>query len=338
MIAATKPDRRSMKLLMVGAERSIGHLSREDLPSLFGSGDVVVANDAATLPASLSGTTASGESIEVRLAGWISPDDVTRFVAILFGAGDHRTPTEERPPPPVPAAGDRLHLGSLAAVVERVLDHPRLVDLRFAAAPEAVLAALARHGRPIQYAHVPEPLALWDVWTAVAGVPVAFEAPSAGYLLDWRTLATWRRRGIGFFTLTHAAGISSTGDPALDARLPFDEPFIIPASTAAAIARCKREGGRVIAVGTTVVRALEAAAAPDGEVRAGRGLARSRIGPGTKLRVVDAVVTGFHQPGESHHELLRAFAEESVLARVNELAELSGYRSHEFGDAVLIER
>ena len=163
--------------------------------------------------------------------------------------------------------------------------------LRFLGKRDAVLAGLARWGRPIQYAHVPEGLALRNVWTKIAAHPVAFEPPSAGLALDWRTLATWRQRGVGFATLTHAAGISSTGDAALDARLPFDEPYRIPGRTAVAIAEAKARFGRVIAIGTTVVRVLESAAGADGSVRAGDGVARGRIEGGTPLAVVDAILT-----------------------------------------------
>jgi S-adenosylmethionine:tRNA ribosyltransferase-isomerase len=72
---------------------------------------------------------------------------------------------------------------------------------------------LVRHGRPIQYAHIPEPLMLWDVWTKIAADPIAFESPSAGFALDWRALKSWRERGVGFATLAHAAGLSSTTTP-----------------------------------------------------------------------------------------------------------------------------
>jgi S-adenosylmethionine:tRNA ribosyltransferase-isomerase len=339
MIAADGPDRQSARLFAIDAGGRTRHLRRTELASLFGPGDLVVANDAATLPASLRGVhVASGGPIEVRLAAWMSVGDPTRFVAIAFGAGDHRTRTEQRPPPPPLSRGDRLALGPLVATVEHLLDHPRLFGLRFVGSRQAVVAGLARHGRPIQYAHVPEPLALWDVWTSIAADPIAFETPSAGFALDWRTLAAWRQRGIGFCTLTHAAGLSSTGDPALDLRLPFDEPYRIPAKTEVAIEQARSRGGRIVAIGTTVVRALESAANPDGSVRAGDGVASGRIVRGTPLRLVDAILTGVHERGESHFELLRAFADDAVLDQISATLVEHGYRTHEFGDCVLIER
>src|SRR5262249_30721639 len=154
-------------------------------------------------------------------------------------------------PPPI-HPGDRLRLGPLSAEVVGWLDHPRLVALRFDGSADAIWDGIARHGRPIQYAHLPEPLELWDVWTPIAAAPAAFEPPSAAFILDGRSLAAMRERGIGFVTLTHAAGISSTGDDELDRRLPFDEPYHIPEATAAAIDQTRARGGRIVAVGTTV--------------------------------------------------------------------------------------
>jgi S-adenosylmethionine:tRNA ribosyltransferase-isomerase len=338
MIVADRPGRGAAKLLSVDATGRVRDAPRAELAFLFSAGDLVVANDAATLPGSLPGTLQrSGEPIEIRLAAWVTTGDPTRFVALAFGPGDHRTRTEDRAAPSPLSPGDRLSLGPLTAVVERLLDHPRLIVLRLLGSHATVLAGIARHGRPIQYAHVPEPLALWDIWTRFAAEPVAFEPPSAGFALDWQTIGTWRRRGIAFTTLTHTAGISSTGDAALDLRLPFDEPYCIPEGTAAAVNQVKSKGGRVIAVGTTVVRALESAAGADGEVRDGAGLARGRIGSRTRLRVVDAILTGVHQPGESHFELLEAFADLTTLRELSALAERLGYRSHEFGDSMLIE-
>ena len=341
MTAASGPRHAAARLLVVGADGSIAHRAARDLPGLVRAGDVVVANDAATLPASLTGEhEPTSAAIEVRLAGRrsLARPRVRRFVAVVFGAGDHRTPTERRPLPPPLGAGDRLRLGPLDAVVERVLGHPRLIELAFEGSLEHVWSGLARHGRPIQYAHVPQPLAMWSTWTRIASLPVAFEPPSAGFVLDWATVQRLRDRGAALATLTHAAGISSTGDAALDALLPLDEPYRIPAATAAAIEAARIGGGRVIAIGTTVVRALEHAALPHGGVRAGDGIAKGRLGPGTRLRVTDAIVSGTHEPGTSHYELLRAFQDDGTLSAMAGALEAHGYQTHEFGDFVWLTR
>jgi S-adenosylmethionine:tRNA ribosyltransferase-isomerase len=343
MIARTLPRQRpaEAKLLVVDGSGAMCHAARGMLPWFLRAGDLVVANDAATLPASLTGMhVPSGEVIEVRLAGRrsLAAHAVRRFSAIAFGAGDFHMRTEDRPPPPRLAPGDRLTLGPLSATVEGLLGHPRLMALRFDGSPDRIWAGLARHGRPIQYAYMPTPLAMWDVWTPIAGPPVAFEPPSAGFVLNWRTLDALRVRRIAIVTLTHAAGISSTGDERLDRRLPFDEPYRIPSSTTCAIRSVQARGGRIIAIGTTVVRALEHAAGADGNVRPGDGLATERIGRGTRLRVVDAILTGTHEPGTSHYELLRAFTDDASLRRASEELELHAYRTHEFGDSMLIER
>lgn len=342
MKAATTPVQRphDARLLVVDASGQVQHAPRSALPGLLRPGDLLVANDAATLPASLSGVhRPSGEAIEVRLAGRrsLAVDDVHEFTAITFGAGDHRTRTEDRAAPPLLHPGDPLQLGPLRAEVVHTLGHPRLVTLRFEGTPDSIWAGLARHGKPIQYAHMREPLALWDVWTRVAALPVAFEPPSAGFVLDWQLLQRLRERGIGFATLTHAAGISSTGDATLDARLPFDEPYHLPVATVQAVAQARARGGRIVALGTTVTRALEHAAS-SGPLRSGPGLADQRIGPQTRLRVVDALLSGTHEPGASHHTLLRAFVGPALLRRIDEALESRHYRTHEFGDSVLIER
>jgi S-adenosylmethionine:tRNA ribosyltransferase-isomerase len=341
MIAAAQPVQRpaGARLLMVDAAGDIRHAPRSLLIACLRPGDLLIANDAATLPASLAGTHGpTGAPIEVRLAGrrTLHPDDLYAFTALVFGAGDYRTPTEHRPAPPLLSAGDTLTLGPLRATIDRLLGHPRLVQLRFAGVPDAIWSGLARHGRPIQYAHVPQPLALWDAWTPIAGPPVAFEPPSAGFALDWRLIADLRTRDVTFATVTHAAGISSTGDATLDDRLPLDEAYRIPASTVRAVCRTRARRGRVIAVGTTVVRALESAGGR-GRVRPGDGLATGRLGPETRLRVVDAILSGTHEPGSSHYALLRAFADDETLVRMTHELESHGYRTHEFGDSVLIE-
>jgi len=343
MIAASEPVQRRLdaKLLLIRSGGSIEHWPRSALASLLRPGDLVVANDAATLPGSLFGThLPTGRSIEVRLAsrGSLDPAKVNCFFAVLFGTGDFRIRTEDRPSPPAVAPGDRLQLGPLRATVESLQDHPRLMLLRFDGSAHDIWAGFARHGRPIQYAHVPQPLALYDTWSAIAANPAAFEPPSAGFVLSWATVAALAARGVGFATLTHAAGLSSTGDPQLDSRLPLDEPYNIPAVTAEAIRQVRSRGDRIVAIGTTVVRALEDTAWANGNIVAGPGLARLKLGPETRLRVIDAILSGTHENGTSHHELLRAFVPHTLLRQIDERLETCGYRTHEFGDSVLIER
>jgi S-adenosylmethionine:tRNA ribosyltransferase-isomerase len=300
------------------------------LPELLRAGDLVVVNDAATLPASLRGTTARGEPIEVRLAG---PVDGSRLSGVLFGAGDHRTRTEHRAPPPPVAIGDVLRLAGLA--VEVIALAGRRVVLHARASVDELWRALYAHGVPVQYAHRVAQLPLYEVQTAYAARPWAAEMPSAGRPLTWEVLLGLRRAGIAVATLTHAAGLSSTGDDALDRALPWPERYEIPRATVEAIAAAKERGGRVVAVGTTVVRALESAAQA-GPLVAGGGSATLRLGPAYPPRVVDGLVSGLHVPGESHFELLSAFAPRERLSRALELAAREGLSSHELGDSCLI--
>jgi S-adenosylmethionine:tRNA ribosyltransferase-isomerase len=305
-----------------------------DLPGLLRAGDLLVVNDAATLPARLPWI--DGARREVRLLG--ATEDGSWW-AVLFGEGDWRTPTEHRPPPPAVAVGTTLALGDelRASVIERSPLSERLVRLRFSAEGEALWRAIYRAGRPVQYAHVAGPLALWHVQTRYAGRPWAVELPSAGRPLTWGLLTELRQRGVALAALTHAAGLSATGDPALDRALPLPERYEIPASTAEAVADARARGGRIVAVGTSVVRALEGCSvAHGGALTPGSGWTDLRVGPATRLRVVDGLLTGMHEPETSHFELLRAFAPPALLARAHAHAAASGYLGHEFGDASLI--
>jgi S-adenosylmethionine:tRNA ribosyltransferase-isomerase len=308
-----------------------------DLRELLDERDLVVVNDAATLPASLAGVAESGDAVEARLAGE-NGDGTWR--AVLFGAGDWRTRTEERPAPPRLAEGDRIAFDGLGATVTRVDEAaPRLVCLRFDARGAALWRALYRAGRPVQYAYAAGPYALWSVQTTYASRPWASEAPSAGFALTWDLILDLRRRGVGVARVTHAAGLSSTGDPALDARLPFAERFEVPEETVRAVERARARGGRVIAVGTTVARALEsAAAAGGGRLAAVAGTTDLLLGPERRPRVVDGIVTGVHDAETSHFRLLESFAPRDLLDRAHALADARGYHDHEFGDAVLVLR
>ncbi len=307
-----------------------------DLPRHLSAGDLLVVNDAATVPASLPAVTARGDRVELRLAAHL---DDALWCAVLLGDGDWHTRTEHRAPPPPVARGERLRIApELDAVVEDLdPQRPRLLVVRFSLRGAALWAALYRHGRPVQYAHVDRPLALWHVQTPFASRPWAVEMPSAGRPLTWALLGELRARGVRIASLTHAAGLSSTGDPAIDAALPLPERFDVPPSTVRAIAETRRGGHRVVAAGTTVVRALEGSAKlHGGELLPGEGTTDLRIDALFRPRVVDGLLTGLHELGSSHRELTRAFAPEPLLARAWAHADARGYQDHEFGDVCLV--
>ncbi len=198
-------------------------------------------------------------------------------------------------------------------------------------------SALYRSGHPVQYAHAAAPLEIWHVQTPFASRPWAVEMPSACRPLTWALVTGLKRSGIGIVPLTHAAGLSSTGDPVIDALLPLPERFDLPEATVRAIRTARAAGKRIIAVGTTVVRALEGCAAlHGGELVAGEAVTDLRIDSGFRPRVVDGVLTGLHDVGSSHRELLAAFAPEGLLAQALARADALGYLAHEFGDVCLV--
>ncbi|HSO34789.1 MAG TPA: S-adenosylmethionine:tRNA ribosyltransferase-isomerase, partial [Labilithrix sp.] len=324
-----------VRLLVVdGPSGTLAARDARDLPELLAPGDLVVVNDAATLPATLLAHDARGAFVELRLVSAVDPGAGTvQFRAALLGEGDHRVRTEDRPPPPRVAPGDVLRIGEdlEARIVSVAPFSERLVDLALVTTgsddPAAVWAALYRLGKPVQYAHVPRPLALWDVQNAWAGRPWAVEMPSAGRAIRTATLLALRRRGVDIAWVTHAAGLSATGDPAIDARLPFPERFDVPEATARAIRRTKARGGRVVAVGTSVARALESAARRSGagRLRGASGTTDLLLGPETALAVVDGLLTGVHERSTTHFLLLGAFAERALLESALVAAEEAGF-------------
>ena len=304
------------------------------LPDFLEAGDLLVVNDAATVPASLRGHDEAGRAIEARLVAARGDD---RFSAVLFGAGDWHQRTEDRPPPAPLPIGARLRFGALAAaIVARSPASPRLVELRFTPGGDALWAALYREGRPVQYSYLAHDLPLWAVQTVYAARPWAFEMPSAGRPLSWEILLALRRKGVRWASLTHAAGLSATGDPAIDAALPLAERYEIPAATVRAVAETRARGGRVVAVGTTVVRALEGAGMKPGGLRAGPGETDLIITPAFRPRIVDGVLSGAHAAHESHFSLLAAFAGPALLGDAAALAERAGFLTHELGDSMLV--
>lgn len=317
------------------ADALVAHRSVSDLPRVLAPGNVLVVNDAATLPAAITFDHDHGQ-IELRL---LRQSNLEEVEAVLLGNGDRTMRTEDRADPPVLRAGTLLTKGDLAVrIVSLDPRSPRRARVRIEGGPVGAWRSLYDQGEVIQYSYVAEALELWDVQTVYAGRPWASEMPSAGRPLSFAMLTELRRRGIAVTRVTHGAGPSSTGDATLDRELPFPEHYRIDDDAAHTIAAAQDEGRRIVAVGTTVVRALESAArTAGGRITAMEAETDLHIDESTELLVCDAILTGMHDPGTSHFDLLTAFVPRTFLDRATKAAEDAGYLAHEFGDSMFVE-
>jgi S-adenosylmethionine:tRNA ribosyltransferase-isomerase len=226
-----------------------------------------------------------------------------------------------------------LPAGAAARLDARFLSADRLwlanLDL-----PGPLLDYLAAHGRPIRYAHQPHPRPLADHQTVFARVPGSAEMPSAGRPFTERLLHALAARGVGVAPILLHTGVSSQER----GERPYPERYAVSGPTAARVNATRRAGGRVIAVGTTVTRALETAAAPDGRVSASAGWTTLTITPERGVRAVDGLITGWHEPDASHLLLLEAVAGRALVERSYAAAVALRYRWHEFGDTHVLLR
>ena len=325
---ALRTDKTKVRLLVVH-ETAWQDSLMESLPDHLRSGDLLVVNDAATLPASLPARDARNNPIELRLTTQL---DQQTWQAVALGNGDWRTPTENRPAPPALREGEEIYIAPdfRARVLNETPLSDRLLQLQFNLSGAALWRSLYQYGKPVQYSYMNEELNLWSVQNIYSSRPWAVEMPSAAHALNWQLLLRLLRNGVQIVPLTHGAGLSSTGDAKIDEALPLAEQFEIPATTMEAIRQAKANGGRVIAVGTSVVRALESAN------QSRRGFTTLRLGPGYQLNVVDGLLTGTHDVSESHYQLLRAFLPENILRNVSQHLETQNYLTHEFGDLCLL--
>ncbi|MEO1268917.1 MAG: S-adenosylmethionine:tRNA ribosyltransferase-isomerase [Myxococcota bacterium] len=337
--AQRRPDARMM---VVQRDLPIRHTTVSHLTEVLEPGDLLVVNDAATLPSSLQGHhLPTGEPLELRLAANLNPEhhQLTHWIAVVFGEGDWRQDTEHRPPPPHMSPGDRLLLSDrLTATIEKQL-HPsgRLVTLTLDADQGDIWGALYQVARPIQYAYHTKPLEVWDQQTLFAGPPVAVEPPSSGFHLTWSLIFALQERGVEVVPITHGTGLSTTGDPQLDRRwLPLFEPTWITPKAAERIHSARRSGRRIIAMGTGVTRALESMTDANGQLHPGRALTLLRLSAQTHLRTVTGLLTGLHQPGSSHAHLLESFIPAACVCRTYHEALQHGYLGHEYGDIMLV--
>lgn len=320
--------------LLVSSAAGIGHRRFTDLPSLLRAGDLLVVNDSATLPAA------------IRL------DKLAVHFSTPFGTGDLwlvelRSRTGKASLPysgGSPGEWFPMPGGATLTLIRR--ETPRLWQARLNV---PVVPYLRRHGVPIRYGYVPRDWPISAYQTVFSGwsprsspgsspgrspVPsseASAEMPSAGRPFTTSLVTELVSRGILIAPITLHTGVASpeAHEP------PYAERYAVPETTAALVNHVRATGGRVIAVGTTVVRALETAAT-SGRVAASAGFTEHLVTPETGVRAVDGLITGLHEPRSTHLMMLTAIAGTPLLTRTYEAALDEGYLWHEFGDINLL--
>jgi S-adenosylmethionine:tRNA ribosyltransferase-isomerase len=318
--------------LLVARPGGVSHARFADLGDYLRPGDLLVVNTSATLPAAVDGrrdgraiavhfSTARAEKlwvVELRPAGDASGHlrDIRPDERIAMPAGAALVVGSSYPRPGVEGA----RLWTARVVIE---------------GPEGSVGEyLARYGRPIRYSHVPRRWPLRYYQTVFARQAGSAEMPSAARPFSTELVTALVASGVAMAPITLHAGVSSAeaGEP------PTPEPFEVPAATARMVNSAHAAGSSVIAVGTTVTRALESAADTVGVVRRAAGWTDLVLGPGRPVRVVDGLITGWHDAGASHLLLLEAVAGPDLVAMAYREAVQRGYLWHEFGDSALLLR
>jgi S-adenosylmethionine:tRNA ribosyltransferase-isomerase len=305
---------------LLASRRGSGQISQHtfrDLPGLLLPGDLLVVNTSGTLPAQVR----AGRELAVHFC---SPRPDGSWLVELREVKDKISRPNGQG-----CAGQVIDLPGGAALTLLSRAGARLWRARM---PVAVVPYLFRHGVPIRYSHVRRDWPLAAYQTVFARTPGSAEMPSAGRPFTPAVITELVARGVLIAPLTLHAGVSSLEE----GEDPYPEPYDVPPATAALVNHVRAHGGRVIAAGTTVVRALETAAGPDGRVSAAAGWTSHVVTPETGVRAVHGLLTGLHEPRSSHLRMLAAFAGADLLSRCYATAISAGYLWHEFGDVHLL--
>lgn len=310
--------------LLVSTPTGHQHARFVDLPSFLDAGDLLVVNRSATLAASLPAS------------GTIGPFILN--LSTLYGNGIWLAEPRWSPAEPGPLP---LHAGATIGVANLqarlVAQHPGIERLWFVHIEGDICRAIALHGNPIRYGYLAQPAPLAAYQTYFSAIPGSAEMPSAARPFTQRTVDGLRAKGVSIAGLLLHTGVSSLeiDTEQIEEHRLYAEPFSVPVATAKAVNQARAEGRRVIAVGTTVVRALESAW--DGRhIQARKGFTGAYIHPGTGSQTVDGLITGLHDPKASHLAMLYAVAGQPMIRSAYQEAVGGGYLWHEFGDSHLI--
>lgn len=318
--------RDQVRLLVGQRPDRVRHHRFTDLPDLLTPGDVLVVNTSSTMAAAVP--TEDGRfmvhfSTQQPDGGWVVElrRPVNGATEPYFGGRAGRVLT--------------LKGGATVALRSSYSDRLWVADVSVRAVP----LYLRVHGRPIRYSYVERDWPLSAYHSVFADLGKAdregsAEMPSASRPFTDRLVTELAARGVILAPLTLHTGVAS---PEAHEK-PYPERFEVPATTARLVTQARAAGGRIIAVGTTAVRALESAARPDGTVGAASGWTDLVVTPERGVRAIDGLLTGFHEPKASHLLMLAAIAGDELLARCYEEAIEAGYLWHEFGDLNLLLR
>ena len=316
--------RDEVRLMGVSAA-GIAHHRFRDLPRLLEPGDLVVVNTSATLPARVHARRADGTVVPLHVSTQLDDGDWV----VELRRPDNSGPDLGAEPGAALVLPDALGL----TLVEGHPDPARASRLWRArpSVPTAITAYLPRHGRPVGYGYLAGEFPLADRQNVWATEPGSAEMASAGRPFSAEVVVGLVARGVAVAPLVLHTGVSS---PELH-EPPYPERYAVPPATARLVGSTRAAGGRVVAVGTTVTRALETAAGEDGVVRAASGWTELVLGPDRPARVVTGLVTGLHAPEASHLELLEAVAGPFLVAQAYRSAVAERYLWHEFGDSMV---
>jgi S-adenosylmethionine:tRNA ribosyltransferase-isomerase len=311
------------------AALTIEHSTFALLPAFLDPGDLLVINTSGTMAAAITGVDRAGAVVAIHLSSHLGGDEWVVEPRRPAGPSTERWPSDEGPPP------RRLRLGEDGAVL--VLREPYLGSTRLWRArltlPGPAASWLAVHGRPIRYSYVQRPWPLTAYQNVYATEPGSAEMPSAGRPFTPEVITRLVAKGVGVTPVVLHTGVAS-----LEAdELPYPERVRVPAATARRVQATREAGGRVIAVGTTAVRALETAFDPEaGRPRPVDGWTDLVVSPDSGVRLVDGMLTGWHEPEASHLLMLEAIAGRPLLEASYRASLDEGYLWHEFGDVHLI--
>jgi S-adenosylmethionine:tRNA ribosyltransferase-isomerase len=328
--AVAPPERRGVGRngvrMMVGW-RSSGMVLDQvfaDLVCHLGAGDVLVVNTSRTLPAAVPALTRDGVAVLVHFSAPLAPDQWTVEVRSPIRHGSRQAP-------PLEAQSLALPAGARAVLRHAVEGAGRLWVADLVGTGE-VVDYLAAHGRPVRYAYAGGEWPLSDYQTVYARQPGSAEMPSAGRPFTAELITALVAKGVLVVPVVLHTGLASleAGDR------PQPEWFEVSASTAATVTTARAGGGRVVAVGTSVVRALESASDGAGGVAATTGMTDHVVTGGVGVAVVDGLITGWHEPRASHLDLVEAVAGPELTGRLYQHALDQRYLWHEFGDSCLI--